>query len=177
MPTVMDTVTFVIGQSLYHISTGCTRLAIILFVKRLNPYTLFAYFITANIAVNIFFPIFAICSLVFRCSPVSAGFDPILVQGPGVSCIDSVKYGKAVMSLSLALDIITWMLPVILVLRAPADWRKKVVMASILSLGMLACIASAFRIPATFQIWRSHDLFWDNVKLTVFMQYVSPSGL
>lgn len=175
MPTMGDQIIFVASQGCYNLSTASTRLAILVFVRRLNPYQTFNRIVLVNILINIFFPIFAICSLVFRCTPVRASFDPVLIKTADVHCVPSKRYGKALMSLSVALDLITWLLPVILVYRVPADLKKKLIMGSILSLGLLACVASAFRIPATFHLWKSKDIFWDNVNLTILMQYIHPA--
>ncbi|KAI0965589.1 hypothetical protein F4678DRAFT_485233 [Xylaria arbuscula] len=114
------------------------------------------------------------------CTPHRKIWDITVWQG---RCIDLKLLYVPVAAINLLADIIILILPQRTIWTLHMSTRKKFGVASLFTLGILACIAAAVRLYVTFIFWKSQDVtfrqaamyFWALVEMTcLFFVYCAP---
>ena len=126
------------------------------------------------LAVCIGYTLAALFLNVFKCDPPYASYDLIKIGDSGrvPKCLP-VNDMNSVLRINLALDFVALAIPVIVLWKVQLSWRKKARLFAVLSIGLIACIASVMTLVsqytlATDPLWNYTTLLaWIMVELVV----------
>ncbi|KAJ5607054.1 hypothetical protein N7537_003673 [Penicillium hordei] len=107
-----------------------------------------------------------ILATIFQCSPIDAVYNEQKYKH--YTCFASIPFWYATAALSLATDIWILLLPLKTVLGLHLRTRKRFVIASLLSLGSFACIASVVRMVYIVKLYQSSDPSWDTFGISIW---------
>jgi hypothetical protein len=90
---------------------------------------------------------------VFKCSPQYASFNLLRIAESGKvpKCL-SVDSRNTILRLNLALDFTALAIPVILLWKVQMSWKKKARIFGVLSIGLIACIASVMALVSQYTL-------------------------
>lgn len=97
---------------------------------------------------------------IFQCSPIQAAYD-VTIPDSAKRCVDINAFYLANAGVNILTDILTYALPIPLVLRLQAPPAQRVGLGVVLCLGFVACLASVIRITFIPAMLVSHDPTWD----------------
>ncbi|KLU90438.1 hypothetical protein MAPG_10292 [Magnaporthiopsis poae ATCC 64411] len=97
---------------------------------------------------------------IFQCNPVQAAYD-ITIPVTEKRCIDINAFYLANAAVNILTDILTYALPIPLVLKLPIPRAQRVGLGVVLCLGFVACLSSVIRITFIPAMLVSHDPTWD----------------
>jgi len=151
---------------LYPVVSGFIRISILLFVRRLSPHTWVHVSSICLVISNVLFALVAVSLMIFQCSPVGASFQAGSLRPKGTKCMLEEPLAFAVPVVSIILDFLVLLVPVIVVLKMKLmAVRHKVLLALLLGVGFLACIAAAMGFPAVRTMYKWRDPSSDAVIL------------
>ncbi|KAA8895239.1 hypothetical protein FN846DRAFT_346468 [Sphaerosporella brunnea] len=153
---------------LYPPTTTLIRLSVLVFVRRLSPHSWIYYTTILLIILNILYALIFTLLIIIECNPVHASFAYFCPSH--TICLKGRMLALATLITSVALDIYTWMIPVILILRVQLlGWRKKLGAVVLLGIGLLACIAGAMRLPRIQDFFtKMYDYSWLGVPIGIW---------
>ncbi|KAK6215392.1 integral membrane protein [Colletotrichum tabaci] len=96
---------------------------------------------------------------IFQCSPVQAAYD-IAILAADKKCIDINAFYLANAAVNILTDILTYTLPIPLVIKLQVPKQQKVGLGVILCLGLFACISSIIRITFIPDMLVNEDATW-----------------
>ncbi|KAK8069789.1 hypothetical protein PG994_006405 [Apiospora phragmitis] len=115
-----------------------------------------------------------VLAAIFQCNPIRAAYD-ITIPAGEKKCINVNAFYLANAAVNIFTDLLTYTLPIKLVVRLQVPRRQKIGLAVILCLGLFACISSIVRITfvprmlvdtdATFVI--SPAMYWSVIEINV----------
>ncbi|KAL2757014.1 hypothetical protein ACRALDRAFT_1069684 [Sodiomyces alcalophilus JCM 7366] len=97
---------------------------------------------------------------ILQCTPVSAAYD-VRIPDSEKRCVDINAFYLANAAVNILTDILTYTLPIPLVLRLQVPKQQKISLAIIFGLGLFACISSVIRITYIPAMLHSDDPTWD----------------
>ncbi|EHA52954.1 hypothetical protein MGG_05214 [Pyricularia oryzae 70-15] len=97
---------------------------------------------------------------ILQCTPVRAAYDVTMSQG-SKTCININAFYLANAACNILTDLLTYSLPIPLVLRLQVTRPQRIGLAVMLSLGLLACASSVIRITFIPAMLVSQDPTWD----------------
>ncbi|KAF2492235.1 hypothetical protein BU16DRAFT_107908 [Lophium mytilinum] len=113
-----------------------------------------------------------VLTCIFQCNPVSAAWDVTITEK---KCVNINAFYLANAALNIATDLLTYTLPVKLVLRLQVSRNQRIALGVMLCLGLFACISSIVRITfipemlvspdATFVI--SGAMYWSVIETNI----------
>jgi len=102
--------------------------------------------------------------VVFQCTPVQSIWDRSI---PGF-CLNIQAIGYAGAAFTITYDFIFIVLPLPQLLKLNIALRKKLVLAFLLTLGSVACVASMVRLKFLVTFSHTFDATWDNVEILIW---------
>ncbi|GJC77167.1 integral membrane protein [Colletotrichum tofieldiae] len=96
---------------------------------------------------------------IFQCSPVQAAYD-ITILAAEKKCIDVNAFYLANAAVNILTDLLTYTLPIPLVIKLQVPKQQKVGLGVILCLGLFACISSVIRITFIPDMLINEDATW-----------------
>ncbi|KAJ0166896.1 hypothetical protein CTA2_5349 [Colletotrichum tanaceti] len=96
---------------------------------------------------------------IFQCSPVRAAYDMAILAADR-KCIDINAFYLANAAVNILTDILTYTLPIPLVIKLQVPKQQKVGLGVILCLGLFACISSIIRITFIPDMLVNEDATW-----------------
>ncbi|KAJ5780428.1 hypothetical protein N7457_005588 [Penicillium paradoxum] len=131
------------NQLLYNPALTTVKLAIILFLRRLNSHSrVVNYLIWSSFVVVIGLFIAVLLVDIFQCNPVSYVYDKS-IQG---SCINQSAFFIATAAVNLISDLMVLSIPIIITARLQMPLRRKIAVCVILCLGGIATGVGVWRI-------------------------------
>lgn len=105
---------------------------------------------------------------VFKCNPPAASFDLLAIADYGKvpKCL-SVNDMNSILRLNLALDFTALAIPVIVLWKVQLSWKKKARLFAVLSIGLIACIASVMTLVSQFTL--AKDPLWNYTTLLAWI--------
>lgn len=105
---------------------------------------------------------------VFKCSPQYASFDLLRIADSGKvpECIP-VNSMNSILRLNLALDFTALAIPVIVIWKVQLSWKKKARIFGLLSIGLVACIASVMTLVSQYTLQK--DPLWNYTTLLAWI--------
>lgn len=159
-------------EALYVISTGLTKVSILLFYRRLVSGTfsrVFVWTVRATI-----FSVFAYMltfelTLIFGCRPIHAYWDQVNPIWRGLNeykCLNEVATLYSANITSIVQDFLTFLMPLLLFWKLQLPVRQKVILGGIFSIGFFICIIGIIRIVYTENIYfKTYDVTWESEPL------------
>lgn len=162
-----------IARLVYTPASSLIRISVLLFVRKLSVHSWIHYTTMGLITANVMYAIIPVFILTFQCWPISASFQASMLRR-SATCIDPRTLGLAIPLVSLLLDIVVWLVPVILVVRVRSlCWRKKLLAMVLLGMGVLACGASLMRLPAGGRLGARKDPSRYIITLSMWTRFVN----
>nr|XP_036575727.1 uncharacterized protein CTRU02_14377 [Colletotrichum truncatum]KAF6782338.1 integral membrane protein [Colletotrichum truncatum] len=96
---------------------------------------------------------------IFQCSPVQAAYD-ITILAADKQCIDINAFYLANAAVNILTDLLTYTLPIPLVIKLQVPKQQKIGLGVILCLGLFACISSIIRITFIPDMLVNEDATW-----------------
>ncbi|KAL7268817.1 hypothetical protein RUND412_008543, partial [Rhizina undulata] len=160
VPTISDITTVLkigyAGRSFYIFAAGLTKISVLVFLARINPYNSISLCIKALIiATSAYIVIGTLCE-VLQCIPISHAF--ILANLQAIEQTDSG---------CMDLNALEWSIPIIWHVRATL--RQKLAMVAVMCLGLTACISSVIWIYSLAQLKATTDTTWFVVELDIWI--------
>jgi hypothetical protein len=105
---------------------------------------------------------------IFKCNPQYASFDLLRIADSGKvpECL-SVSSRSSILRLNLALDFTALAIPVVLLWKVQMSWMKKARIFGVLSIGLIACIASAMALVSQYTLEK--DPLWNYTTLLAWL--------
>ncbi|KAI0470596.1 hypothetical protein GGR56DRAFT_136354 [Xylariaceae sp. FL0804] len=128
--------------------------------------------------------LFCVIVIIFEllsCHPFERIWNP-LVEG---SCVDTVAIAVGVSVVNLTFDVVILLLPQRIIWGLQMRTRSKAALSIVFAVGILACVAAAFRLQSSLRFWRSEDTtytfsslaLWSLAEVTcAFVIFCSPSS-
>jgi hypothetical protein len=154
----------------FYVYVGVVKMSIAMFNIRLTTLTTrswrninWAFFIICTA-----YTIAALSLNVFKCNPQYASFDLLRVAESGrvPKCL-SVNSMNSILRLNLSLDITALLIPIILIWKIQMSWKKKARIFGLLSIGLIACIASAMALVSQYTLEK--DPLWNYTTLLAWV--------
>ncbi|KAK7725452.1 hypothetical protein SLS57_003929 [Botryosphaeria dothidea] len=153
-------------EQLNSTSTCLTKISILFFYRRLarGIYTSkFIRIVQANIIfVAAYLLVFSVV-LFLTCYPFESywrQFDIIWVQQNTYKCFNEAANTVAANAISILQDFIACGLPSVLLWRLQMPKKKKILLGTLLGLGILPCIAGLLRLLYTIRLYSTYDSTW-----------------
>ncbi|OOF94013.1 hypothetical protein ASPCADRAFT_52348 [Aspergillus carbonarius ITEM 5010] len=156
------------------VGLSLVKISLAVFLRRFSQ-TLLGKALVGSIVFLIAFTIACGLTLILQCIPVAAAWDPSL--RPHARCFNNNTFtaiGLWNSITNLITDVIFATLPVPLFIGIQVNWRTKVSLIGVLSLGYLACVASIVKIISQVRVLKEqnmyrHDTFmiWNCAELNV----------
>lgn len=126
---------------------------------------------------NVNYTFFGVCTTytiaalflnIFKCNPPLASFNLLAVADYGKvpKCL-SVNDMNSILRLNLALDFTALVIPVIVLWKVQLSWKKKARLFALLSIGLIACIASVMTLVSQFTLEK--DPLWNYTTLLAWI--------
>lgn len=105
---------------------------------------------------------------VFKCNPQYASFNLLRIAESGKvpKCL-SVDSMSSILRLNLALDFTALAIPVIVLWKVQLSWKKKARIFGLLSIGLIACIASVMTLVSQYTLEK--DPLWNYTTLLAWI--------
>jgi hypothetical protein len=154
----------------FYVYVGVIKMSIALFNIRLTT-------LTTRFWKNVNWAFFAICAAytcaalflnVFKCKPQYASYDLLRIAESGKvpKCL-SVNHMNTILRLNLALDFTALAIPVIVIWKVQLSWKKKARIFGLLSIGLIACIASVMTLVSQYTLQK--DPLWNYTTLLAWI--------
>ncbi|CZS96317.1 uncharacterized protein RAG0_05695 [Rhynchosporium agropyri] len=156
---------FYIIRFLYVFCNGLIRLSILAFYLRVFVDKKFQLIVKLTIVCNVLFTLSIMCASLFECIPVSVAWQVSLKGG---RCLDYSAASWAYGSITVAVDILTLVLPLMQIWNLQMTLQKKISVCLVFTLGAFVCVASMIRLNSLHQFGRTSDPTWTNVPCTIW---------
>lgn len=155
---------------MFYVYVGLIKMSIALFNIRLTT-------LTTSLWKNINRAFFVICTAytfvalflnVFKCSPQYASYSLLRIAESGKvpECL-SVNSMNSILRINLALDFTALVIPVIVLWKVQLSWKKKARIFGLLSIGLVACIASVMTLLSQYTLRK--DPLWNYTTLLAWI--------
>lgn len=117
-------------------------------------------------------------TLIWQCVPVRAAWDTKLRQQPGTRCWSTDTFtaiGLFNSSVNCITDFLFAFLPIPIIIKLQVNFRTKISLAVILSLGYVACSAGIVKAVKQYGFFKEKDPYWHN-SVSVPIQELRPAG-
>lgn len=133
--------------------------------------------LTTSFWKNVNWAFFVICAAytlaalflnVFKCNPQYASYNLLRIAeyGKVPNCL-SVNHMNSILRLNLALDFTALAIPVIVIWKVQLSWKKKARIFALLSIGLVACIASVMTLVSQYTLEK--DPLWNYTTLLAWI--------
>ncbi|KFY30406.1 hypothetical protein V493_01939 [Pseudogymnoascus sp. VKM F-4281 (FW-2241)] len=99
-----------------------------------------------------------VLTCIFQCTPVRGAWEPMMVPTP--KCVNINAFYLSNAALNIATDLITYALPIRMILNLQTPLKQKVAVGVMFSLGFFACISSIVRMTFVPSMLVSKDPTW-----------------
>ncbi|KAK7187987.1 hypothetical protein DPSP01_003127 [Paraphaeosphaeria sporulosa] len=158
------------AATVFYVYVGLVKMSIALFNIRLTT-------LTTRLWRNVNWAFFVICTAytlaalflnVFKCNPQYASFNLLRIAESGKvpKCL-SVNSMNSILRLNLALDFTALAIPVIVLWKVQLTWKKKARIFGLLSIGLIACIASVMTLVSQYTLQK--DPLWNYTTLLAWI--------
>ncbi|KAI1748258.1 hypothetical protein F4782DRAFT_551184 [Xylaria castorea] len=158
---------FLIGSCLYFVSRALVRISILLFYLRVFRTPRAKGVITWTLAFVVLFSFILLFPIVFQCSPV----DYVWLQWDGAHeghCIDFRAFVWTATIIGIVLDFWVVLIASSLVSRLQLPLKKKIMVSSMFTVGLLAIAVSIARLPYINQFTGTKNPTIDWVPITIW---------
>lgn len=143
----------------YNACLGFIKISVLALYRRLGDRTL------TKVALVMMFVVGCqaganVLACIFQCAPVSAAYD-ITILPKDKQCVDINAFYLANAAVNILTDIMTYTLPIPLIIKLRVPGRQKISLGVILGLGLFACVSSIIRITYIPPMLSSDDPTWD----------------
>lgn len=154
----------------FYVYVGVIKMSIALFNIRLTTLTtpLWRYINWAFFVVCTAYTFAALFLNLFKCNPQYASFSLLRIAEAGEvpECL-SVNTMNSILRLNLALDFTALAIPVIVIWKVQLSWKKKARIFGLLSIGLIACIASVMTLISQYTLEK--DPLWNYTSLLAWI--------
>lgn len=155
---------------MFYVYVGLVKMSIALFNIRLTTLTtrLWKYVNYVFFGLCTAYTLVALFLNVFKCNPPYASFNLIRIAEAGKvpKCL-SVNHMNSILRLNLALDFTALAIPVIVLWKVQLTWKKKARIFGLLSIGLIACIASVMTLVSQYTLEK--DPLWNYTTLLAWI--------
>ncbi|KAH8666433.1 integral membrane protein [Xylariales sp. PMI_506] len=115
-----------------------------------------------------------VLACIFQCSPISAAYD-ITITADEKKCVDINAFYLANAAVNIFTDLLTYTLPINLIIHLQIPKSQKIGLAVILCLGLFACVSSIIRITMIPQMLVDPDatyviapaMYWSVIEINI----------
>ncbi|KIW05016.1 uncharacterized protein PV09_04172 [Verruconis gallopava] len=161
------------GENIYIITATVMRIAVGAFLLRIAVKKSHRSVIYGLLAINFVFNLYFLIFTIFQCTPIRGFWSR--AAGEQADCrtkiaVDSTFASSAI---SAIIDWVFGVLPVFILWDLNVSTKKKVGLAVIMGLGVLASAGPLVRIPYTMSLTSTHDFLYDTVDVGLW-SFVEP---
>jgi hypothetical protein len=158
------------AATVFYVYVGVVKMSIAMFNIRLTSLTTW-FWKTINWAFLVLCTAYTFVALflnVFKCNPQYASFDLLRIADSGKipKCL-SVNHMNSILRVNLALDFTALAIPVIVIWKVQMSWKKKARIFALLSVGLIACIASVMTLVSQYTLEK--DPLWNYTTLLAWI--------
>ncbi|OHW96441.1 CFEM domain-containing protein, partial [Colletotrichum incanum] len=159
---------FYVDSCLYLLLLGLTRISILCFYLRLFPYQRFCRLCYVLLAIVSLSTTLFVAMAIVQCVPIAYNWEGWKGDFGSVKCFDLNVLSWATSAIGIALDTIILILPMPLVVKVKSTPRRKFMIISMFSLGIIIVIASSVRLRFNILYGDSVNITWDYVDLMIW---------
>ncbi|KAK0663734.1 hypothetical protein DIS24_g1139 [Lasiodiplodia hormozganensis] len=141
---------------LYAPTQGFAKLSLLLFYRRLAPFTWFRAAIYVVMFVVVAYTLGIMFSLIFPCKPVASNWD-VTIEG---ECINKAGIYIATAVINIATDLALLVLPIPVLVRLQIPRLEKVALIAMFGVGSMTCITSVVRLIILIPMLTDLDQTW-----------------
>ncbi|KAH7170080.1 hypothetical protein EDB81DRAFT_152127 [Dactylonectria macrodidyma] len=146
-----------IGATLiFAVSIAFSKLSVLFFYIRISPDRVIRRAVHTLIAVVAVYTVVYILLMIFRCRPISSGWD-MTVEG---ECINNIVPMLTLSIANIVIDLFILTLPIRIVIPLQIPLRQKVSLALLFATGCFVCVASIKRTIIMSPLLKSNDYTW-----------------
>jgi hypothetical protein len=154
----------------FYVYVGIVKMSIALFNIRLTTLTT-SFWKNVNRAFFVICAAYTLAALflnVFKCNPQYASYNLLRIAeyGKVPKCL-SVNHMNSILRLNLALDFTALAIPIIVIWKVQLSWKKKARIFALLSIGLVACIASVMTLVSQYTLEK--DPLWNYTTLLAWI--------
>ncbi|KAL9010264.1 MAG: hypothetical protein Q9173_004783 [Seirophora scorigena] len=143
--SIILTVTyFYIAQVLYKVIVGFNKISILMLYLRIFISKSFRLACHINLGIVVAFTIGSTVATVLQCIPIAASWD----KNIDATCTHKAAFWYAFAVINILTDAIILILPVHEILRLQLNWREKIGLLALFSLGTFVTVSSVIRVTA-----------------------------
>lgn len=157
-----------ITQPLCLIGLCLTKVSVGLFLLRITPSKRYQYFIWGCIVFTVLSSTGNLLTVMLQCRPLAFTWDASI---PGGKCIPASHLKFAAFfnsSVAVLTDLTFALLPIPMLWRVQLNWKVKVAIAGVLSLGVFASVAAIIKITYLSNYGKYGDFLYDSSDLTIW---------
>ncbi|KAK3067958.1 hypothetical protein LTR53_014829 [Teratosphaeriaceae sp. CCFEE 6253] len=161
-----DTLNAWIGTFLFLVGTGCLKLSVLFFYRRIQAGTYnrqWKYAIWAAVAFTIIYTLSMLFALIFNCSPTWAywkAYDKDWDAQQEYHCAETGIVNLIAGILSIVSDLYSIVLPCLMLQGLEMPRRQKVTLNAIFAIGLVTVGAAAGRTHSYYQMSQDYDFTW-----------------
>ncbi|KAH8738245.1 hypothetical protein BGZ61DRAFT_526235 [Ilyonectria robusta] len=152
---------------IFAVSIAFSKLSVLFFFLRISPDRVIRRAVHTLISLICVYTLVYIFLMIFRCRPVSSGWD-LTVEG---QCIDSLVPMLTLSIANIVIDLFVLLLPIRIVIPLQIPLRQKISLALLFATGGFVCVASIKRTVIMSPLLRSDDYSWD-VSQQIIWTYI-----
>ncbi|KAF7556838.1 hypothetical protein G7Z17_g1173 [Cylindrodendrum hubeiense] len=142
---------------IFSVSIAFSKLSVLAFYLRISPDRVIRRAVHFLIGLVCVYTLIYILLMIFRCRPISSGWD-LTVEG---KCVDSIVPMLTLSIANIVIDLFILVLPIRIVIPLQIPLRQKVSLALLFATGGFVCVASIKRTVIMSPLLRSDDYTWD----------------
>ncbi|KAL8367065.1 hypothetical protein RB599_010926, partial [Gaeumannomyces hyphopodioides] len=151
------------------ITLGIAKLSVGTFLLRVSPSRLYTWLIWILLGVTVLLTGAGTLQILLQCRPMEFSWNKALPGGgqciPGDVIVSAAYTGFA---LGIATDFIFAVLPIPMLWNVQLNWRVKVAIMGILSLGLFTTAAAIVKTMFIANLGKEGDFMWDSVDITIW---------
>ncbi|KPM35334.1 hypothetical protein AK830_g11230 [Neonectria ditissima] len=145
------------GTLIFAVSIAFSKLSVLAFYLRISPDRVIRRAVHSLIALVCVYTLAYILLMIFRCQPISSGWD-LTVKG---KCVNSIVPMMTLSISNIVIDLFILVLPIRIVIPLQIPLRQKVSLALLFATGGFVCVASIKRTVIMSPLLSSNDYTWD----------------
>jgi len=155
-----------IAEFVYLVLAGTIKLSVLLFYRRVfAPSRPTLHFIDGGIIFVLVTYTAFLLATIFECTPIRKGWD---ASTPG-HCYRPKILPYFSGAMNVVTDLYVLIVPVPALLRLQMDFKRKLRVMAVFSLGVFACATSIIRLGETSILYQSHDATWNLSKISIWV--------
>ncbi|TDZ33059.1 Satratoxin biosynthesis SC1 cluster protein 4 [Colletotrichum spinosum] len=156
---------FYVVQQIYILIQVFAKISILLFFSRIFPARWFQLTVRYFSVFLLLHGLIFLLLIILQCMPISSIWDRSIADR---KCMNVTAVGYAGAVCSIVEDLVILLLPIAELIKLQLNFRKKMALGLMFSLGSFACVTTMVRLKYLVMFSSTFDTTWDNVDIVIW---------